>query len=81
MALAPEKRLQMKKSTTKKKVLKINFRRVLLGFFENWDKSPQKKWDKGELGGQVVIGGYNLIKYTLPCPKTGRTRQKTAIGN
>ncbi|MBR2941242.1 MAG: hypothetical protein IKC14_08050 [Kiritimatiellae bacterium] len=49
MALAPEKRLQMKKSTTKKKVLKINFRRVLLGFFENWDKSPQKKWDKGGL--------------------------------
>ena len=27
--------------------MKINFRRVLLGFFENWDKSPQKKWDKG----------------------------------
>ncbi|MBR2714241.1 MAG: hypothetical protein IKB76_05655, partial [Kiritimatiellae bacterium] len=48
-ALAPEKRLQMKKSTTKKKVLKINFRRVLLGFFENWDKSPQKKRDKGGL--------------------------------
>ena len=49
MALAPEKRFQMKKSTTKKKVLKINFRRVLLGFFENWDKSPQKKWDKGDI--------------------------------
>ena len=29
--------------------MKINFHRVLLGFFENWDKSPQKKWDKGEL--------------------------------
>ena len=27
--------------------MKINFHRVLLGFFENWDKSPQKKWDKG----------------------------------
>jgi hypothetical protein len=27
--------------------VKINFHRVLLGFFENWDKSPQKKWDKG----------------------------------
>ncbi|MBR2983383.1 MAG: hypothetical protein IKC80_09170 [Kiritimatiellae bacterium] len=49
MALAPEKRLQMKKSTTKKKGVKINFHRVLLGFFENWDKSPQKKWD-GENG-------------------------------
>ena len=47
-ALAPEKRLQMKKSTTKKRGVKINFHRVLLGFFENWDKSPQKKWDKGE---------------------------------
>jgi hypothetical protein len=32
----------MKKSTTKKKGY-----RVLLGFFENWDKTPQKKWDKG----------------------------------
>jgi hypothetical protein len=28
--------------------VKINFHRVLLGFFENWDKSSQKKWDKGE---------------------------------
>jgi hypothetical protein len=27
--------------------VKINFHRVLLGFFENWDKSSQKKWDKG----------------------------------
>ena len=27
--------------------MKINFHRVLLGFFENWDKSSQKKWDKG----------------------------------
>ena len=27
--------------------MKINFHRVLLSFFENWDKSPQKKWDKG----------------------------------
>ena len=24
--------------------MKINFHRVLLGFFENWDKLPQKKW-------------------------------------
>ena len=29
--------------------MKINFHRVLLGFFENWDKLPQKKWDKGVL--------------------------------
>ena len=28
--------------------MKINFHRVLSGFFENWDKSPQKKRDKGE---------------------------------
>ena len=28
--------------------MKINFHRVLLGFFENWDKSPLKKWDKGD---------------------------------
>jgi hypothetical protein len=27
--------------------VKINFHRVLLGFFENWDKSSPKKWDKG----------------------------------
>jgi hypothetical protein len=27
--------------------VKINFHGVLLGFFENWDESPQKKWDKG----------------------------------
>jgi hypothetical protein len=27
--------------------VKINFYGVLLGFFENWDKLPQKKWDKG----------------------------------
>jgi hypothetical protein len=33
--------------------VKINFHRVLLGFFENWDKSPQKKWDKG--GGRHII--------------------------
>ena len=31
----------------KRRGVKINFHRVLLGFFENWDKSPQKKWDKG----------------------------------
>ena len=30
--------------------MKINFHRVLLGFFENWDKSSQKKWDKGVSG-------------------------------
>ena len=39
--------------------MKINFHRVLLGFFENWDKSPQKKWDKGAfLGGS---GGFSRI--------------------
>jgi hypothetical protein len=27
--------------------VKIYFHRVLLGFFEKWDKSPQRKWDKG----------------------------------
>ena len=30
---------------TKKKGVKINFYRVLLGFFENWGKSLQKKRD------------------------------------
>ena len=34
--------------------MKINFHRVLLGFFENWDKSPQKKWDKGAFWVGVV---------------------------
>ena len=33
--------------------MKINFHRVLLGFFENWDKSPQKSGDKG--------GGYSAL--------------------
>ena len=36
--------------------MKINFHRVLLGFFENWDKSPQKKWDKGAVLAQLPDG-------------------------
>ena len=35
--------------------MKINFHRVLLGFFENWDKSPQKKWDKGDLLVDLIV--------------------------
>ena len=35
--------------------MKINFRRVLLGFFENWDKSSQKKWDKGVPSGAILF--------------------------
>ena len=61
MALAPEKCLQMKKSMTKKKGVKINFHRVLLGFFENWDKSPQKKWDKGAECGSFKMRTKNGI--------------------
>ena len=35
--------------------MKINFHRVILGFFENWDKSPRKKWDKGEKTNRFVF--------------------------
>ena len=35
--------------------MKINFHRVILGFFENWDKSPQKKRDKGEKTNRLVF--------------------------
>ena len=35
--------------------MKINFHRVLLGFFENWDKLPQKKWDKGEMKASLNV--------------------------
>jgi hypothetical protein len=45
--------------------VKINFHRVLLGFFENWDKSSQKKWDKGggRSGLTISIGiGYTVLK-------------------
>ena len=38
--------------------MKINFHRVLSGFFENWDKSPQKKWDKGVGGAQSVENAF-----------------------
>ena len=44
--------------------MKINFHRVLLGFFENWDKSPQKKWDKGGLRQKVDQGGGYMILST-----------------
>ena len=44
--------------------MKINFHRVLLGFFENWDKSPQKKWDKGVMGGKLTQERRNMVKYT-----------------
>ena len=46
--------------------MKINFHRVLLGFFENWDKSPQKKWDKGELETCLTApkdGEYTIFRY------------------
>lgn len=35
--------------------MKINFHRVLLGFFENWDKSPLKKRDKGVKTNRLVF--------------------------
>ena len=44
--------------------MKINFHRVLLGFFENWDKSPQKKWDKGEANAALLfyeVKWYNCV--------------------
>ena len=34
-----------------------------MGFFENWDKSPQKKWDKGAAGIKLTI--YPRIGYTV----------------
>ena len=45
--------------------MKINFHRVLLGFFENWDKSPQKKWDKGEYNFEVDAAELNVVVYSL----------------
>jgi hypothetical protein len=44
--------------------VKINFHRVLLGFFENWDKSPQKKWDKGADYTALHDGGDFGIMYS-----------------
>jgi hypothetical protein len=47
--------------------VKINFHRVLLGFFENWDKSPQKKWDKGgEKMGLWRKGKFGIILSSCP---------------
>ena len=43
--------------------MKINFHRVLLGFFENWDKLPQKKWDKGV--GRMRLTICRRIGYTV----------------
>ena len=45
--------------------MKINFHRVLLGFFENWDKSPQKKWDKGELQLPVTLQLHKILKFEI----------------
>ena len=42
--------------------MKINFHMVLLGFFENWDKSSQKKWDKGVNGLPIDIFSKEMIK-------------------
>ncbi|MBR4938439.1 MAG: hypothetical protein IKZ22_06155, partial [Kiritimatiellae bacterium] len=46
----------------KRRCVKINFHRVLLGFFENWDKLPQKKWDKGAgICGVHTCGAFGII--------------------
>ena len=61
--------------------MKINFHRVLLGFFENWDKSPQKKWDKG--GGSIGLTirlriGYTVVKWWLMIDLCRRLTEKSA---
>ena len=34
-----------------------------MGFFENWDKSPQKKWDKGDIFFSLLVWvGFVKIK-------------------
>ena len=45
----------MKKSTPKKKGCENKFLQGFIGLFENWDKSPQKKWDKGAGGLALYI--------------------------
>jgi phosphoribosyl-AMP cyclohydrolase len=52
--------------------VKINFHRVLLGFFENWDKSPQKKWDKGEENGLLQ----DVDKFGIICANNFPTGRK-----
>ena len=50
----------------KRRGVKIKFHRVLLGFFENWDKSTQKKWDKGVYRDELIEGWdewYNMTVY------------------
>ena len=34
-----------------------------MGFFENWDKSSQKKWDKGVAKIAVDFFGFVLVYY------------------
>ena len=45
--------------------MKINFRRILLGFFENWDKSPQKKWDSRDFASCVRSLKSGIIRTEL----------------
>ncbi|MBO7206916.1 MAG: hypothetical protein J6W10_04810, partial [Kiritimatiellae bacterium] len=55
----------------KRRGMKINFHRVLLGFFENWDKSSQKKWDKGADAWRVDLLSSFLIEYPQDFGDTG----------
>ena len=57
--------------------MKINFHRVLLGFFENWDKSSQKKWDKGEPTDALDRKRVFLIYY----PNTRTQGQVSTVGS
>ena len=34
-----------------------------MGFFENWDKSPQKKWDKGVPVITLDFSGTKIVYY------------------
>jgi hypothetical protein len=66
--------------------VKINFHRVLLGFFENWDKSPQKKWDKGGADAGVDAKHQIVILYffirnrvAIPSRNHGEKRSSNEI--
>ena len=61
--------------------MKINFHRVLLGFFENWDKSSQKKLDKGV--NQTIRSKcdcYDIITATYFLNVDGTPRRKVKVG-
>ena len=59
--------------------MKINFDRVLLGFFENRDKSPQEKRDKGVKTNRLVFLStkwYNCLGISETISLSGNFKSK-----